>query len=226
MSNATKSAAGAVINAVPALPSQVKIGAVTYPVEMVANLTEVARAAGECTEDTHLYGDITYSKPLIRINADNAPAFRIKTFMHELMHGVYEQTGDETLRSDEAHINSVANVLAQIFVDNGWTFGAVEANGEEIVEAQDGDYGDYYVYEGVEYRKMKRGACGGERILIVAARMTGGLYDDGDVLIVSKRDEDGVVVDFPEQNDDHWIKDAEYVVLVPLASKGGDSDET
>lgn len=196
---------------IPALPTQVKVGAVTYPVELVADLTAVAHRDGEIGENSVLFGDINYLHPRIRLESENAQVAQVKTFLHEIMHALLLENGDDELNADETFVERTANQLAQVFVDNGWTFGASEKEYEVVASgdvahglpsfAQKDTYGDY--------RKVARIAVVGDLILTSLGdvlRVTGGLDGRDHVSLRNVPYRVGM----------------SYVVLEPLAKGGAD----
>lgn len=79
---------------------------------------------------------------------------------------------------------------------------------------------ELFAYEGVQYRKVKRKAEVGEKILIVNPWISGGAYSCGDVLTVNKLWRDDCVECNEARsynNGDGMIAGHEYVVLEPVA---------
>lgn len=215
---------------IPALPSQVKVGAVTYPVELVADLTAVAMSEGEDLEFDHLAGRVNYAAPYIQINADDSPVFRLKSFLHEFVHAVLHENGED-INADESFVERTANQLAQVFVDNGWTFGVSETRQEEAQEYEvvaqgevptpiRGVSADIYVHEGVEYRKVSRKAQVGELVLVVSNEMCHAI-DVGEVVEIESV-EGGAQAGggYYLEGDDG--SDRDYLVLEPPAKGGAD----
>lgn len=199
------------------IPNRVKVGAVTYPVALVDEIVY--------EDGSKAWGDIDFREPRIQIaTSGQAESRRPNTFLHEVVHAILERTGDEELNTDEAFVSRFANQLAQVFVDNGWTFGASE-KGYEVVASGDvppqirGIAKDTFVHEGVEYRKVARWARVGEFVLAVANK------NDLCPLRVGRVGQVDGVTSTGEANivgSHRLIFPSEYVVLEPLAKGGAD----
>jgi Zn-dependent peptidase ImmA (M78 family) len=92
------------------LPTQVKVGAMTYTVEVVPELFE----------NKSLYGEVTYADQRISIAGDCSPARQVNALIHELTHAILFESGDCDMYHDEEFVRRLANMLTQVAVDNDW----------------------------------------------------------------------------------------------------------
>lgn len=173
---------------IPALPSQVKVGMYDYSVEHVNNLT--------ADDGMGLWGEAKYMAQTIRLDTALAanPTRQLNVFVHELLHAVLHEAGLDEYFNDENLVRPLSNQLAQVFVDNGWTFGvshnvttfegvaemAKRIAGYEPVVSGDvlrdlpsfaktnAAAGEIHVHEGVEYRTVERQAKVGEFVLVLS----------------------------------------------------------
>ncbi|WP_340028949.1 hypothetical protein MHB71_04860 [Paenibacillus sp. FSL H7-0940] len=111
---------------------------------------------------------------------------------------------------------------AELYVVNEVDFNSDPHITDDDEDSYDAGGDDYEVYEKVagekaqEYREVKRKANVGERIKIVAAEQSGGLYEDGEEYVVSDADRwnNGRAVSVRGVN--NAIYHREYVVLEPV----------
>lgn len=92
------------------IPSEVKVGAMTYKVEIVPDL--YAKRS--------LYGEVTYGDQTIIIAEDISPARQFNAFLHELTHAMFFEMGDHDRAYDEELVRTFSNMLTQVAVDNAW----------------------------------------------------------------------------------------------------------
>lgn len=95
------------------IPSQVKVGGLVWTVKIDPNLNNNENAWGLCK----------YSQLEILLDGQIAYQRRIKTFFHELVHVMLFEMGDDELSRNEEFVSRLANMLTQVFLDNGWRFG-------------------------------------------------------------------------------------------------------
>lgn len=79
-----------------------------------------------------------------------------------------------------------------------------------------------HTIDGKTYVEVGREAKVGDSILIVDADMTGGAYENGDVLVVTKENGEAGVFCEEIANESNWdgqVDDYEYVVIEPVASE-------
>jgi Zn-dependent peptidase ImmA (M78 family) len=95
------------------IPKTVKVGAMTYSVEIVPNLFS----------KRSLYGEVTYSDQSIIIAGDVSESRQFNAFLHELTHAILFEMGDWERSSDELFVRQFSNMLTQVAVDNGWRIG-------------------------------------------------------------------------------------------------------
>ena len=95
-----------------AIPTTVKVGAMTYTVEIVPGMFA----------DHSEFGHVWYGTQTIRIAGDVPPERQFNAFIHELYHAIKFEAG-EVDEQDERETRSISNVLTQVFVDNGWATG-------------------------------------------------------------------------------------------------------
>ncbi|MDR9792738.1 ImmA/IrrE family metallo-endopeptidase [Aeribacillus pallidus] len=93
------------------IPTKIKVGAMTYTVEIVPDL--YAKRS--------LYGEVTYGNQSIIIAEDISPARQFNAFMHELTHAMLFEMGDWERSKEEQFVRSFSNMLTQVAVDNGWS---------------------------------------------------------------------------------------------------------
>lgn len=94
------------------IPDKVKVGAMTYTIEIVPNMFA----------DRSLFGEVTYANQRIKIAGDVSADRRFNIFVHELYHAVKFEAGEQD-DQDEREVLAVSNVLTQVFVENGLNFG-------------------------------------------------------------------------------------------------------
>jgi len=95
------------------IPSTIKIGMLPFAVEEV-NSSEMT----DCSDQQsgwQVFGDIQYSKQLIRITNDSSPEFQRHILIHEIMHGIAHLNG---LAQDEGFINTISHALYDLIVNN------------------------------------------------------------------------------------------------------------
>ena len=73
----------------------------------------------EYLDEKELTGEIDYYNKKIIVRNDRDEVEFLNTFIHEVLHGIFYQSGDRNLKEDENLINCIANGLTQVIVDNG-----------------------------------------------------------------------------------------------------------
>ena len=73
----------------------------------------------EYLDEKELAGEIDYYNKKIIVRNDRDEVEFLNTFIHEVLHGIFYQSGDRNLKEDENLINCIANGLTQVIVDNG-----------------------------------------------------------------------------------------------------------
>ena len=69
-------------------------------------------------DEKELTGEIDYYNKKIIVRDDRDRVEFLNTFIHEILHGIFYQSGDRNLKEDEDLINCLANGLTQVLVDN------------------------------------------------------------------------------------------------------------
>ena len=72
----------------------------------------------EYLDEKELAGEIDYYNKKIIVRNDRDEVEFLNTFIHEVLHGIFYQSGDRNLKEDENLINCIANGLTQVIVDN------------------------------------------------------------------------------------------------------------
>lgn len=65
----------------------------------------------ELVERDNLYGEINYTKQLIKIDSSINYDRKKRTIMHEILHGVMESLGYLDINCDEEKIQNISNAL-------------------------------------------------------------------------------------------------------------------
>ncbi|WP_099335809.1 hypothetical protein [Clostridium cadaveris] len=65
-----------------------------------------------------LYGDIDYNKQVIRIDNSMNDDRKMRTIIHEVLHGIMESLGYSEINYDEEKIQNISNALYLLAVDN------------------------------------------------------------------------------------------------------------
>ena len=94
------------------IPQKVKVGAMTYGVEIVPSMFA----------DRSLFGEVNYANQTIKLAGDVSAERRFNIFVHELYHAIKFEAGEQN-DQDEREVLAVSNMLTQVFVDNGLNFG-------------------------------------------------------------------------------------------------------
>lgn len=94
-------------------PKKVKIGYKDY--EIVKKETVIV-LPDEC------YGRIDYDKEIIEIANKFNQKQQNQTFLHELVHGIFEKLDLHDLRENETIVNQVATALYEVILDNPHIF--------------------------------------------------------------------------------------------------------
>lgn len=84
------------------IPRSVQIGPITYSVELVEDLHEVDEQG---TKHTY-YGSQHFITAAIKIMAEMNPRIEASTFLHEITHGILENSGYHT--QDESLVDAIA----------------------------------------------------------------------------------------------------------------------
>lgn len=92
---------------------KIKIGYKEY--EIVKKL-EVINLPNEC------YGKIDYDKETIEISNKYSQKQQNATFLHELIHAIFEKLDLDDLRTNEQIVNQVSSTLYEIILDNPHIF--------------------------------------------------------------------------------------------------------
>ncbi|MGC4375745.1 hypothetical protein WD019_02220 [Fictibacillus sp. Mic-4] len=112
------------------LPTEVKIGAMRYSIELVPKLHE----------HRSLYGEVNYSQQTIIIADDISNQRQVNALFHELTHAILFETGDFDLCDDEEFVRRFSNLLTQIFADNEWLTKGVLCDGPTINQRTNRSY--------------------------------------------------------------------------------------
>jgi hypothetical protein len=191
-----------------AIPTQVKVGMYDYSVDETPDLT--------APDGTGLWGEAQYVSQTIKLDSalQSTPLRRLNVFMHELTHAMLYEAGIHEYFNDETAVSAFSNMLTQVFVENGWRFGA--EGSKTAQECGPTPVDDIYEHNGVKYRKVARRPVAGD-LLLVIANDPAGCYLVGDVLAAVH---DGIFRDSAGDRRSHGALN-DVVVLVPL--EGGDS---
>lgn len=100
------------------IPEKIKIGGKTYKVSITKNLEN-----GNVLNN----GEINYGSQVIRI-APNAKETMEATFLHEVIHSIYDFLG--YTKHDEKKIDELSNALYMVIQDNPKIFNSEVANNE------------------------------------------------------------------------------------------------
>ena len=71
---------------------------------------------------SELYGEINYEKEQIRISSKYSQKQQNQTFLHELIHGIFEKLDVTNLKEDEVVVNQLATTLYEVILDNPHIF--------------------------------------------------------------------------------------------------------
>lgn len=93
--------------------NKVKIGYKEYE---IVKKPEVIDLPNEC------YGKIDYYKETIEISEKYSQKQQNATFLHELIHGIFEKLDLDDLRSNERVVNQVSSTLFEVILDNPHIF--------------------------------------------------------------------------------------------------------
>lgn len=66
----------------------------------------------------NLYGEIDYVKQIIRIDETMKDDRKVRTLMHEILHGIMESLGYIDINSDEEKIQNISNALYLVLENN------------------------------------------------------------------------------------------------------------
>lgn len=69
-------------------------------------------------DNFEICGQIDYHKQKIKIKKDLGKDIKKVTLLHEIIHGIFENSGQRELNTNEDLINSLANSIYQIFKNN------------------------------------------------------------------------------------------------------------
>lgn len=92
------------------MENKVKVGGITYAIEIVDDLT------GETDE----LGNIKYKKAKIQLDSNMDIQIHNQTFVHELAHAILVEAGYSEHEEDMA--NRIGLVLYQVLKDNDFSF--------------------------------------------------------------------------------------------------------
>ena len=93
--------------------NKLKIGYKEYE---IVKKPEVIDLPNEC------YGKIDYDKEIIEISDKYSQKQQNATFLHELVHGIFEKLDLDDLRSNERVVNQVSSTLYEVILDNPHIF--------------------------------------------------------------------------------------------------------
>lgn len=92
------------------IPGKVRIAGIDYEVKHVNGLAQ----------DHGLAGHILYTSASIRLDADLPEDRKEQVFVHEVLHGIFEEAGYD--EQDEDMVNRLGKVLYQVLKDNELNF--------------------------------------------------------------------------------------------------------
>ena len=92
---------------------KVKIGYKEYE---IIKKQQVIELPNDC------YGKIDYDKEIIEISNRFNQKQQNQTFLHELVHGIFEKLDLYDLRQDERVVNQLATALYEVILDNPHIF--------------------------------------------------------------------------------------------------------
>lgn len=98
---------------VEAILDKVKIGGLVYTVSKVEDLGHVLRSPG-------LVGGVDYHQLTIKLESEVNKDFQEQTFVHEVLHGIFVESGYED--HEEDMVNRIGKVLYQVLKENDFTF--------------------------------------------------------------------------------------------------------
>lgn len=75
---------------------------------------EVVEVKDEFDSDCH-FGQIEYSKCLIKVNKEMPDEMKVSTVVHEMMHGILNHLGYEDLANDEKFVRVLGNAINESF---------------------------------------------------------------------------------------------------------------
>lgn len=75
---------------------------------------EVVEVKDEFDSDCH-FGQIEYSKCLIKVNKEMPDEMKQSTIVHEMMHGILNHLGYEDLANDEKFVRVLGNAINESF---------------------------------------------------------------------------------------------------------------
>jgi Zn-dependent peptidase ImmA (M78 family) len=90
------------------LPDKVKLGWRTYSISI----------ARRQDPQKMLYGEIDFERNTIFINEDGSQGTQKSTLLHEIIHWIFYNSGHANWRNDEELVNSLAENLMMIFIEN------------------------------------------------------------------------------------------------------------
>lgn len=71
---------------------------------------------------SELYGEINYEKEQIRISSKYSQKQQNQTFLHELIHGMFDKLDMHDLRDNETVVNQLSKELYEVILDNPHIF--------------------------------------------------------------------------------------------------------
>ena len=89
--------------------NKVKIGYKEYEIVKKEEIIELPN---------ELYGKIDYDKETIYLATKYNQNQQNQTFLHELIHGIFEKLDMDALREDEVVVNQLASTLYEVILDN------------------------------------------------------------------------------------------------------------
>lgn len=93
------------------IPDKIDVAGIEYDIKEVEGLAE----------EHGLCGQILYQKGIIKINSDMFQTKKEQTFVHEMLHSIFNEAGYN--EQDEDMINRVSIVLYQVLKGNKLYFG-------------------------------------------------------------------------------------------------------
>lgn len=107
----------------------IKVLAKNYKVEF-KTLEELLEQDNDTESFSYIYGICDTSKHTIFINNELDIQEKRITLLHEVLHAIYDQYGENELFSDEEHINKVSVAIAQVLLDNNDLLSLFNTKGE------------------------------------------------------------------------------------------------
>lgn len=91
------------------IPESVKIGGLVYAVQVTENM---------CSDHS---AEISYGKMTIKVRPDFDPQKQKRDFLHEIIHGIFDNLG--RYNQEEKEVDELAGAFYALIVDNPELFG-------------------------------------------------------------------------------------------------------